>query len=99
MIGLFSSRETIEVTCDIEIEKTQESFHAYSIPEGIEIREGDIMMIHGAPTQIPFGERITMECRATVMRAGPLARAWTRLTSMLELTELYEVGFQPKEQP
>ncbi len=99
MIRLLGARETVDVTCDLDIEKTQESFHAYAIPEGIEIREGDIVLIHDAPTQIDFGARFTMECRATVSRAGPLARAWTRLTSMLELTELYEVGFQPKEQP
>jgi hypothetical protein len=32
-----------------------------------------------------------------VQRAGVLGRAWTELTALLELTELYEVGFQPKE--
>jgi hypothetical protein len=38
------------------------------------------------------------ECSATVYRAGPIARWWTQLTAVLELFELYEVGFQPKEQ-
>jgi hypothetical protein len=34
---------------------------------------------------------------ATVERAGALERIWTELSGLLELTELYEVGFQPKE--
>ena len=43
-----------------------------------------------------FGERLTRECRVTVTRAGWLERRWTQLTGLLELTELYEVGFLPK---
>jgi hypothetical protein len=32
-----------------------------------------------------------------VRRAGLLERAWTRMVAPLEMLELYEVGFQPKE--
>jgi hypothetical protein len=92
-------RETVEATCAIDMEKTPESFHAYSIPEDVEIRAGDQMLIHGAPTAIDFGERLTMTCRATVIRAGLLERVWTRIAAFHELTELYEVGFAPKETP
>ena len=49
------------------------------------------------PTNIAFGDRLICQCPATVTRAGPLARWWTELTAMFELTELYEVGFLPKE--
>ena len=38
-----------------------------------------------------------MQCSATVHRAGPVKRAWTAFAAMFELTELYEVGFEPKE--
>jgi hypothetical protein len=92
-------RETVEATCAIEIVKTPESFHAYSVPEDIEIRPGDQMLLHGVPTQIAYGDEITMTCRATVTRAGWLERTWTQFAGFFELTELYEVGFQPKEMP
>lgn len=90
-------RETEHGTVDVEIEKTQESFHVYAIPSSFEVREGDEVLLHDVPTEIDFGAQFSLQCRATVSRAGPVQRAWTRLTSMFELTELYEVGFQPKD--
>ena len=51
------------------------------------------------PTDIGFGDRLISQCPATVTRAGPLTRLWTKITAMTELTELYEVGFLPKETP
>src|SRR3954447_13350091 len=87
---------TIEVPCVVDIEQTADSLHAHAIPEGIALRPGDTVLVHGAPTSIGYGERIRTPCRATVRRAGPIRRWWTQLTALLELTELYEVGFQPK---
>ena len=92
-------RRTIEVPCLVEIEQTAESFHAHAIPQGVEIRPGDRVLVHGAPAHLGFGERRSLTCRATVTRAGWLARAWTRARGMFELTELYEVGFAPRELP
>jgi hypothetical protein len=88
---------TVECTVDVDIEKTVESFHAYTVPADLDINEGDVVHLHGVPTDIGFGEQVTMQCRATVERAGRLARMWTRATSLFELTELYEVGFQDAE--
>jgi hypothetical protein len=88
---------TVEVRCDIDIEQTAESLHAHAIPDGIEIRPGDMVTVHDVPARIAFGERITRVGRATVRQAGALERWWTELVALLELTELYEVGFQPKE--
>jgi hypothetical protein len=87
----------LEVRCDIDIEQTADSFHAHAIPDGVEIRPGDVVTVHDAPTRIGFGDRFTCVRMATVERAGVLGRFWTELTALLELTELYEVGFQPKE--
>lgn len=92
-------RRTVEVPCTVEIEQTPESLHAHAVPEGIEIRPGDVVLVHGAPAEIGFGERIRVQARATVVRAGPLRRLWTRLAAMGELTELYEVGFSPRRSP
>jgi len=86
---------TVELTCAIDIEQTQESFHAHAIPQDVEINPGDMILVHGAPTAIGFGETFTGECRATLLRANPLRRLWTEITSIFEITELYEVGFQP----
>ena len=93
------ARRTVSIHCDVDIEKTAESFHAYAVPDGIAIRPGDVVVVHGVPTDIGFGDRLISRSPATVTRAGPLARVWTGLTSFLELTELYEVGFMPKETP
>ncbi len=89
--------ETVAIRCDVDIEKTPDSLHAHAVPDGIDIRPGDVVVVHGAPTNIAFGDRLTCQCPATVTRAGPIARWWTELTAMFELTELYEVGFMPKE--
>ncbi len=92
-------RETVAIGADVDIEMTPESFHAYAVPDGIDIRPGDVVVVHGVPTDIGFGERLVTRCQATVTRAGPLLRLWTGFTAMFELTELYEVGFMPKETP
>lgn len=92
-------RRTVEVRADVDIEKTAESFHAYAVPDGIAIRPGDVVTVHGVPTDVGFGDRLVMQCAATVRRAGMLERLWTKVTAMFELTELYEVGFMPKEAP
>jgi hypothetical protein len=87
-------RKSIDVTCTVDIEQTPESFYAFAVPEGIDIRPGDTVQIHGAPTEVRFGDRVSLQCRATVVRASWPERLWTRLTACFELTELYEVGFQ-----
>ena len=93
------TRDTMSVVCDIDIEQSRESFHAHAVPDGVAIRPGDIVVVHGVPTDIGFGDRLIRQCPATVTRAGPLTRLWTKVTAMTELTELYEVGFLPKETP
>jgi hypothetical protein len=89
-------RSEILVRCEIDIEQTPESFHAYAVPDGIAIRPGDIVLVHDAPTAIGFGERLACERSATVRRAGFLRRAWTRAIAIFSLTSLYEVGFEPE---
>ncbi len=97
--GWLSGGETVDIDCDVDIEKTPESFHAHAVPVGIDIRPGDSVIVHGAPSGIDFGERMTCTLRGTVTRAGALERWWTEFTGMFALTELYEVGFEPKEMP
>jgi hypothetical protein len=87
-------RETFEVPCTVEIEQTSETFHAHVILDGdIEIRPGDEVTVHDAPTDIEFGDRIVVRRTATVVRAGLLDRLRARLQGYLILSELYEVSF------
>ena len=88
---------TVEVRCTVEIEHSFDSLHAHAIPEGIDLRPGDVVLVHGAPTDVPFGEHRSLQCRATVYRAGWLQRGWMQAVALLELTELYHCGFEPKE--
>lgn len=91
-------RRTVEVPCTVEIEKTAEFMFAHAIPDGVAIRPGDSVIVHDAPTEIPFGEKLVVQCRATVVQAGWLERTWTEWTGVFGITELYEVGFLPKEE-
>jgi len=49
--------------------------------------------VQNAPKETPFGYRITLARRATIIRAGLIGRLWTRLCGNFELTELYDVSF------
>jgi hypothetical protein len=86
----------VEVPCTVEVEHTAASLHAHVALDGIAVGPGDSVHVHDAPIAVGFGERIVCERRATVVTAGPLKRALTRLSAFLELTELYEVSFTPR---
>lgn len=87
------SDRTIRVPCTVEIENTSESLHAHVELDGVDVGPGDEVIVHGAPMHVPFGERATFACEATVLRAGLVERLKARIEGYLELTELYEVGF------
>jgi hypothetical protein len=85
----------VTITCDVDLERSLDSFHAYAIPDGIEIAPGDVVIVHGLPRHLAFGENRRFRTQATVFRAGRLRQAWTRFASVFELTGLFEVGFAP----
>lgn len=84
----------VSVCCDVDIEQTPWSFHAHAVPDGVALRPGDVVQVHDVPTAIGFGQYVSCVCPATVRRAGPLRRLWTRSTAIFALTSLYEVGFE-----
>ena len=90
---MIAARKIETLPCVVDIEQTADSLHAHVVIEGMQPGPGDTVIVHGAPTSIAFGERGTFHCRATIYRAGPIARQVTRAMSYLELTELYEIGF------
>ena len=83
-----------DTPCTVEIEHSEDYLCAHvELAGGIAIQPGDKVRVHGAPIHVPFGTRCTIERTATVERAGPLARAWTKIAGHFEMAELYEVSF------
>ena len=90
-------RRKFEVPCTVEIEQTSDILFANVALDGVDVEAGDAVVVHEAPSHIPFGAHSITRSQATVIRANPIERVWTRATAYLELTELYEVGFSPKD--
>lgn len=88
---------TFEVSCTVDVEQTNDSLHAYVDLDGYEVGPGDEVTVLDPPTEVPFGERVVKRCRARVTEAGLFTRLWTRVAAHIELTGLYEVGFDPKQ--
>ena len=87
-------RRTVEVPCEIDLEATHDHFHAHVSLEGVEVNEGDEVIVHSAPTRIAFGEVRTMTSRATVHQASWPRRLLQRVLGTSEIAGLYEVGFE-----
>lgn len=69
------------VPCTVDISQMPEALYAHVELDGIDIRPGDTVFVHDAPTRIDDGTRIVCERRATVVRAGWLRRLWARVTA------------------
>ena len=90
----FRWRRQVEVPCSIDLESTHDHFHAHVELEGLEPEPGDAVTVGNTPSRIAFGEKRTYRSRATVAQASALRRWWTKWRSRLDITELYEVGFE-----
>jgi hypothetical protein len=90
---MIATHRSIEVPCTVDIEHTTDSLHAYVDLAGVDVGPGDRVIVHGAPTQVAFGDRVICQCYATVTRASVLDRLMAKLVGYRELTELYEVSF------
>ncbi|NKB16583.1 MAG: hypothetical protein HC774_06540 [Sphingomonadales bacterium] len=88
------ARQSFEVPCTVRVINTFESLEAHvELGGGVAVEPGDEVCVNGDKIVVPFGECLTLERTATVTRAGPLERAWTRLTGDLEFMELCEFSF------
>ncbi len=90
----FLYRRTIDVPATIDLEATDRELHAHVILEGVEVNEGDEVLVHNAPSFIALNEKRTMATRATVSKASLPRRMWERVMGRTRITELYEVGFE-----
>jgi len=96
MLSLGQRARSFDTPCTITVEQSPFHLHAHvELAGNVEIQPGDKVRVHGDPIIVGFGESIMIERMATVHPAGPLLRAWTKLTAMGELNELYEVSFTP----
>jgi hypothetical protein len=96
MTWLFE-KEKIEVPCTVEIEHSAYSLHAHvEIDGNIDMKPGDEVIVHDAPTEVLYGERKVVRRTVTVIRAGLMKRVATRLASNFELNQLFEVSFSER---
>lgn len=90
-------RSSFDTACRIEVEHSDEFLCAHvELAGGVAINPGDQVRVHGAPIEVPFGERRIFDRIATVERAGPIERLWTKFAGHFEMAELYEVSFSDR---
>jgi len=89
-------RRVVEVPCTVDLEDSASGLAAHVELDGVEIAPGDRVTLHGAALVPAPGGRTRLRRVATVRRAGPLARALTRLTGLFGLADLCEVGFSSR---
>jgi len=85
---------SFDTPCTVEVEHGFDHLHAHVELDGdVQIYPGDKVRVHGTSIRLPYGERLVEHRMATVTRATPLVRLWTRLKARFEITELYEISF------
>lgn len=93
-MGLLTKDFERNVPCTIEISHCFESLSAHvKFDNGAVIYPGDEVQVHGPEVMAPFGEVVTEQRTATIIRASKLEQLWTRWTGDFEFMELCEFSF------
>lgn len=80
--------------CTVEISHCFESLHAHvRFNDGTVVHPGDEVQVEGPEIMAPFGEVVSEDRTAVIVRAGWLERLWTRWTGDFEVMELCEFSF------
>ncbi|MEI4231559.1 hypothetical protein [Roseovarius sp. D22-M7] len=88
------TREIEHAPCTVEISHKFESLHAHvRFNNGATVYPGDEVKVQGPEIMAAFGEVVSEDRDATIIRASGLERLWTRLTGDLEVMELCEFSF------
>lgn len=95
MISRLLGRKRLnDIDCTVEIENTFESLAAHvRFDDGTVVFPGDEVIVHGKPIEVPYGQNQSFSRKATIFRAGPIERLWTRATGDFEFMELCEFSF------
>ncbi|NSX53453.1 hypothetical protein [Parasulfitobacter algicola] len=92
-MGLLT-KEKETAPCTVEISHKFDSLHAHlRFNNGAVIYPGDEVLVHGPEIMAPYGEVVSEDRTATIMRASALERFWTRMTGDFEFMELCEFSF------
>jgi len=92
-MGLLT-REVERAPCTVEISHKFESLHAHvRFNNGAVVYPGDEVQVKGPEIMAPFGEVVTEDREAVIIRASALERLWTRWTGDFEVMELCEFSF------
>ena len=84
----------LEVACTVRVSHTFEDLSAHvELDDDLAIHPGDVVLVHGAPINPPYGEVRTERRMATVTRATWLERVWTRFTGDFDCISLLEISF------
>ena len=90
----FFTRSKEHAPCTVEISHKFESLHAHvRFNNGTVIHPGDEVQVQGPEIMAPFGEIVTEERDAIILRASTIERLWTKATGDLEVMELCEFSF------
>jgi hypothetical protein len=92
-MGLLT-REIERAPCTVEVSHCFDSLHAHvRFNNGAVVYPGDEVQVKGPEIMAPFGEVVTEEREAIIVRASKLERLWTRWTGDFEVMELCEFSF------
>ena len=90
----FFTKRRDRTPCTIEVSHTFDSRHAHvRFNNGTIVYPGDEVIVHGDPVKAPYGEVISEDREATILRATPLERLWTKIIGKLEFMEICEFSF------
>jgi hypothetical protein len=87
-------RRTLTVPCELDLAATEETFHAHVSLDGVQVNEGDSVLVHQAPSRIALGSTQRLQSTATVSQASWPRRLLVRVLGTSGITDLYEVGFE-----
>ncbi|GGB93061.1 hypothetical protein GCM10011363_07100 [Marivita lacus] len=92
-MGLLT-KEIERAPCTVEISHCFESLHAHvRFNNGAVIYPGDEVKVQGPEIMAAFGEVVSEDREAIIVRASKLEQLWTRLTGDFEVMELCEFSF------
>lgn len=90
-------RRVVSTMCTITVRHTEETLEAHvELDDGLLPDTGDRITVFGAPVHVEYGSTLQLRRDAHLIRGTVLDKAWMRLKSLFDVSELYEVSFTPR---